>query len=116
MKRRRMEMWIALTIGLSVAGCSTTSSPATKSATQATHGVGTLTETLVDTQRVTEAWGPRPQEPSRTLVTTIFYPAAGSVPSRPPGVGAAPDRSSGPYPLIVFAQGLGSDPLQYQKL
>ncbi len=116
---RRIEVWIVLIVGLLVAGCSTPSSPATKATTgvtQTTHGVGTLTETLVDTRRSTEGWGPRPQEPSRTLVTTIFYPAAGSASSRSPGIGAAPDRSNGPYPLIVFAHGLGSDPLQYRKL
>ncbi len=121
-KRRRIEVGILLTIGLLVAGCSSVSSPATTPTTpttpttQTTHGVGILTETLVDTQRSTVAWGPSPQAPSRTLVTTILYPAAGPPSSRPPRIGAAPDRSDGPYPLIVFAHGLGSDPNQYEKL
>ncbi len=75
-----------------------------------------LTETLVDTQRPTAAWGPDPQQPSRTLATTIFYPAEGSPSSRAPRIGGTPDRSGGPYPLIVFAHGLGSDPLQYETL
>lgn len=115
MKRRRIAIGIVLAVGLMVAGCST-SSPATEPVTQKAHAVGMLTETLVDTQRSTVAWGPNPQQPSRTLVTTIFYPAEGSPSSRPPGVGAAPDRADAPYPLIVFAHGLGSDPLQYETL
>jgi predicted esterase len=115
-KSRRFGIGIVLTVGLLVAGCSTDSSPATKPVIQKTHAVGILTETFVDTQRSTVAWGPNPQKPSRTLVTTIFYPAAGSPSSQPPGIGATPDRSDGPYPLIVFAHGLGSDPLQYEKL
>ncbi len=114
MKRRRIEIGIVVIVGILVAACSTASSRTP--ATQTTHGVGILTETLVDTQRPTVAWGPRPQEPSRTLVTTIFYPAAGPPSSRPPGIGVAPDRSHGPYPLIVFAHGLGSEPLLYEKL
>jgi len=114
-KRRRIGIGIVLAVGLVVAGCST-SSPATEPVTQKAHAVGMLTETLVDTQRSTVAWGPNPQRPSRTLVTTIFYPAEGSPSSRLPGIGAAPDRSGGPYPLIVFAHGLGSDPLQYETL
>ena len=116
MKRRRIGLGVVLTVGLLVAACSTASSPATEHVMQKTHAIGILTETFVDTQRSTVAWGPNPQKPSRTLVTTIFYPATGSPSSRSPGIGATPDRSGGPYPLIVFAHGLGSDPLQYEKL
>ena len=82
---------------------------------QRQHAVGVVTDTFVDATRSTVAWGPDPVEPSRTLVTTVWYPATGS-PTRPPRPGAAPDRSPGGYPLIVFAHGLGSDPLQYEKL
>jgi predicted dienelactone hydrolase len=109
-------MGTVLTVGLLVAGCSAAPPSATEPVPQNTHAVGMLTETFVDTQRPTVAWGPNAQAPSRTLVTTIFYPAEGSPSSRPPDIGATPDRTDGPYPHIVFAHGLGSDPLQYEKL
>ena len=70
------------------------------------YAVGTVTDTFVDANRTTPAWGGDPQQSSRTLVTTILYPASG-----PAGgnavTGAAPDTSAGPFPLIVFAHGLG---------
>jgi dienelactone hydrolase len=40
-------------------------------------------------------------KPSRTLVTTIWYPGT---------------SAGGPYPLIVFAHGLGASPQGYQQL
>lgn len=73
------------------------------------------TETFVDTTCPTPAWGPNPAEPSRTLVTTILYPAQGAG-SRAATPGAPPDRTGAPYPLIVFAHGLGGDPRQYLTL
>ena len=49
------------------------------------------------------------------MVTTIFYPARGAV--GPDPVADAPaDRSDGPYPLVVFADGLGGSPAAYQGL
>ena len=69
--------------------------------------VATTTMTLVDTSRSTPPWDAMPGKPSRTLVTTIWYPARAS------GSVAA---SGGPYPLIVFAHGLGGSPQQYQQL
>jgi len=84
---------------------------------QRVHAVGIATETYIDTHRTTVAWGSAPALPTRTLVTTILYPAQGSPSSSPPKVGAAPDRLGGaPYPLIVFAHGLGADPQQYISL
>lgn len=61
--------------------------------------------TFVDTSRTTAAWGGVAAKPSRTLVTTIWYPAQG------PG-----GRRGGPYPLIVFAHGLGASPQGYQQV
>ncbi|MGH9080276.1 MAG: neocarzinostatin apoprotein domain-containing protein [Acidimicrobiales bacterium] len=88
-------------------------SPMTKGS-PSSYGVGVITDTFVDTSRTTAAWGPSPDRPSRTLVTAIFYP------SGPPGArpvsGRAPDRTGAPYPLIVFAHGLGAAPDDYQKL
>ena len=61
--------------------------------------VGTVTETLVDTTRVTPATSQQPERPSRTLVTTIIYP-----------------DSPGPFPLIVFSHGLTGTPERHTEL
>ncbi|HLM94678.1 MAG TPA: hypothetical protein VK283_00100, partial [Acidimicrobiales bacterium] len=57
--------------------------PAGAAAVQAgnVHAVGITTETYVDTTRPTAAWGPTPSRPTRTLVTTILYPAQGATSS-----------------------------------
>jgi predicted esterase len=103
-------------VGLVAAGYASGSSAGASTVTQTKNAVGVVTETFVDPHRTTLAWGPNPQDPTRTMVTTIFYPATGSPSSQPPRRGAVPAKSLGPYPLIVFAHGLGSDPLQYEKL
>ncbi|MGH9093375.1 MAG: neocarzinostatin apoprotein domain-containing protein [Acidimicrobiales bacterium] len=85
----------------------------------ARHAVGELTETYVDTHRATPAWGQSPRTASRTLVTTVLYPAAGTptgASGGTPVAGAAPDRRTGPYPLVVFGHGLGSTPEAYLPL
>lgn len=64
--------------------------------------VATTTMTFVDTSRSTPSWGGQPSEPSRTLVTTIWYPSGG-------GAGST-------YPLIVFGHGLGGSPQDYARL
>ncbi len=79
------------------------------------HGVGKIIETFVDHTRSTPAHDGEPGFPSRTLVTSIWYPAAVS-PSAPPKANAAPDTAGGPYPLIVFSHGLGTLPRQYESL
>jgi dienelactone hydrolase len=80
------------------------------------HAVGVVTETFVDAHRSTPAHGPNPQLPSRTLATTIWYPAQGNAQAGSPVEGAAADRSGGPYPLVVFAHGLGATPQVYEAL
>ena len=80
------------------------------------HAVGVVTETFVDAHRSTPAHGPNPQLPSRTLATTIWYPAQGNAQAGSPVEGAAADRSGGPYPLVVFAHGLGATPQAYEAL
>ena len=80
------------------------------------HAVGVLTDTFVDHSRATPANGDQPEIPSRTLVTTIWYPAQGNATASTPIQGASPDRSGGPYPLIVFAHGLGATPQSYEAL
>jgi predicted dienelactone hydrolase len=77
--------------------------------------VGTLMRTLVDTTRPTAAQGGAPAKPSRTLVTTILYPAAGS-PGGAAGPNAPPDTAAGPFPLVVFAPGSGGAPAEFGAL
>jgi dienelactone hydrolase len=76
------------------------------------YAVGTVTDTFVDPRRTTPAWDGRPELPTRTLVTTILYPASGPT-GGSTGTGATPDKSAGPFPLIVFAHGLGGTPQGY---
>ena len=66
----------------------------TVAAAAGSTSVATTTMTFVDTSRATPPWNGMPGKPSRTLVTTIWYPA--------------PASGNGPYPLIVFAHGLGA--------
>jgi dienelactone hydrolase len=77
--------------------------------------VGVATSTFVDSHRMTPAWNESPELPTRTLVTTILYPATGPTGGEPTP-GAAPDKAAGPYPLIVFAHGLGGTPQGYMNL
>ncbi len=56
----------------------------------------------------------RPPEP-RTLVTVIRYPATGD-PSQVDVPQSPPDRSAGPFPLIVFAHGFAVTPSTYSRL
>ncbi len=70
--------------------------------------VATTTMTFVDTSRPTPPWNGMPGKPSRTLLTTIWYPARGS--------GSAAAAGDGAYPLIVFAHGLGGSPQGYRRL
>jgi dienelactone hydrolase len=70
--------------------------------------VATTTLTFVDTSRPTPPWNGTPEKPTRTLVTTIWYPARGS--------GSVATAGDGAYPLIVFAHGLGGSPRGYQQL
>ncbi len=103
--------------GLSSTGWSASGAgAATDASAPKGHAVGLLTETFVDTSRSTPAAGPNPHRSSRTLRTTIFYPAAGGASAHPAQTGATPDRAGGPYPLIVFAHGLGADPQAYGPL
>ena len=79
------------------------------------YAVGTVSQTFVDASRGTPAWGSQPAAASRTLVTTILYPATGS-PSATATPSAAPERTGAPYPLIVFSHGLGASPGDYRPL
>src|SRR5262245_26740788 len=74
----------------------------------APHAVGVVAETFVDKSRPTAANGDCAKIPSRTLPTTISYPAV-----QPNG---APDTSGGPYPLVVFSHGFGATAATYAAL
>jgi dienelactone hydrolase len=119
---------IALT-GAAVAACSgdssgisadgtTTSAPPPTTGTPTTTttpvrlptlGVGLQSQTFVDTSRPTPAANGKPELPSRTLPTAIFYPSLVS------GTGAfgfdfvanaPPAKAFGPWPLVIWAHGV----------
>ena len=81
-----------------------------------THAVGLVTETYVDHSRPTAAAGNEPNLDSRTLPTSIYYPAEGAAGDTKPTKGTTPDTKGGPYPLIVFGHGLGANPSMYEHL
>jgi predicted dienelactone hydrolase len=104
-------------LAIAVASCSSGNAktvPKTSS-TSKSYAIGELTETFVDPNRTTAANGGVPARTSRALPTTIFYPAQGT-PLVAATKGARADRVDGPYPLIVFAHGLGSGGVEYQAL
>jgi dienelactone hydrolase len=76
------------------------------------YAVGMVSDTFVDPHRATPAWDGSPQLPTRTLVTTIIYPATGLA-GGSATTAAEPDEKAGPFPLIVFAHGLGGTPQEY---
>jgi fermentation-respiration switch protein FrsA (DUF1100 family) len=98
-----------------LSSCSTSSAPPTASGRPGDHGVGLRLESLVDSSRSTPANGTVPGHRGRTLVTTVLYPAKGAKTDHPVA-GAVPDTAGGPYPLIVFAHGFGSDVTSYLPL
>jgi predicted dienelactone hydrolase len=70
--------------------------------------VGLLVLRLVDTGRLI---GSQP----RTLVTVVRYPAVGA-PSARDLPNAPPERSAGPFPLVVFVHGYRLAPFTYTRL
>jgi fermentation-respiration switch protein FrsA (DUF1100 family) len=87
------------------AGAATTASP-----------VGVTKVELVDRSRPTAANAACPELPSRTLPTTIYYPAEAGTPTDAAHADAPPDRAHGPYPLVVFAHGFGATSETYAPL
>ncbi len=69
----------------------------------------------VDASRPTPPNGGAPGAPTRSMPTTVWYPAVGA-PALLPTPDAAPDRAHGPYPLVVFAHGFAVTPLTYGAL
>lgn len=79
-----------------------------------TQPVGVITTTFVDRSRPTDANGACKKIRSRTLPTTIYYPATSG--GAAPTPDAPPDTAGGPYPLIVFAHGYSATPQTYAAL
>ena len=117
MSGARWRPLLALTAlsALVASACSSAPSPSA-AAGHGPYAVGLVIENLVDQARATPANGAVPAHAGRTLITTVLYPARGTGRGRPPVAGATPDRSDGPYPLIVFAHGFGSDVTSYLPL
>jgi dienelactone hydrolase len=97
----------AFVILLSAIGVKLVGAPPVGAAT-GTNPVETTTMTFVDPSRSTPPWSGNPGKSSRTLVTTIWHPSQAS--------GSTAASGGGPYPLIVFAHGLGGSPEDYQQL
>ena len=97
---------------LGLTACSSGGSPTAATGRTGEFAVGVQIESLVDGSRATPANGSVAAHPGRTLITTVLYPAHGQR-SGPPVSGATPDKAGGPYPLIVFAHGFGSDVSSY---
>ena len=113
--RHRGRLVLAVSaLGALTAACSsgTTTSSAGASTT---HAIGLRLETLVDHSRSTPANATAAGHPGRILGTAILYPATGT-PGPQPVTDATPDRAQGPYPLIVFAHGFGSNVTSYLPL
>jgi predicted dienelactone hydrolase len=72
------------------------------------YGVGVTTFDLVDTSRPTEANGDAPASNERKLTIEVWYPADASA-AQPEARDVALDRGKAPYPLIIFAHGLGGN-------
>jgi dienelactone hydrolase len=77
--------------------------------------VGRVEKTFVDSSRETKAHADFPGAPSRTLHTTIYYPARGA-PGNAVTADAPPDRKHGPYPLILYSHGNNSFGAEYESL
>jgi len=75
--------------------------------------VGLRVLPLLDRSRAIRPAGGRTE--SRELLTYLRYPALG-VPGRADLANAAPARSAGPFPLIVFAHGFAATPGLYARL
>lgn len=78
------------------------------------YAVGLTTMSFTDTTRPTPARGSQPARDSRSLVTTIRYPAIG--PPNAPASQLEPAKVSGPYPLVVFVHGFNTSAARYDQL
>jgi dienelactone hydrolase len=77
--------------------------------------VGVMSQKFVDSTRPTIPNGSAPAQPSRTLLTAIYYPAQGA-PAEKPVENATPDKKHGRYPLILFSHGLYARGVYYHDV
>ncbi len=75
--------------------------------------VGERVATYVDHSRSIQFLGSAPEP--RRLVTVIRYPAVGRA-SETDVAGAAPERTAGPFPLVIFGHGFAETPDPYAPL
>jgi dienelactone hydrolase len=66
----------------------------------------TMDVTFEDKSRRLPATANQPGAPSRTLVTTIYYPSSGPAPFL---VGPSPLATGGPFPMLMYSHGYSSN-------
>lgn len=131
MERRTPRRWrarlAAAALATSLVGAGASFAPAVAATTAPTksappkvapigkYAVGVQTRTFVDSSRPTDANGSAPALPTRTLVTTIYYPAAGA-PTETPTDNAPVDAKHGRYPLVLFSHGIYATGPVYQDV
>jgi predicted dienelactone hydrolase len=76
------------------------------------HQVGVLDVSFEDRARPINANAKHDAAPSRTLTTSIYYPARGSASL----LGAPPLAVGGPFPLLMYSHGYGSNRGEAQHL
>ncbi len=94
---------------------STTTTTSPRPVPVGTLGVGVRTDIYVDASRPTPPNGNAPGSPTRSMSTTIFYPAS-AAPMTAAVPNAPPDLVHRPYPLVVFAHGFEATPSTYTTL
>lgn len=112
--RRSVLAAAALVLAAACSQGGGTAAPPTTAA-RPPFAVGTRAETFTDTARPTPPNGAFPGAPTRTLRVRFWYPAAGR-PATASVEGAAPARSAGPFPLVVFSHGFTGTPEAYGPL
>ena len=65
----------------------------------------TMDITFEDKSRAVPATAKQPGAPSRTLVTTVYYPSSGPAPL----LGTPPLASGGPFPMLMYSHGYSSN-------
>lgn len=102
---------VALALIALITGCSRIVVPSTTfSATSGPRKVGVRMLSLVDTTRGVDSQRGVPGSTTRTLPTTVWYPADA------PGKDTPVSKAGVPYPLVVFAHGLRGVPDDYAPL